>query len=249
MKISAVVLTKNEENNIGKCLGGLEWCDEVIIVDDYSTDNTVEIARKRGAKVYKRHLEGNFAKQRNFGLKKARGDWVLFLDADERLSPALYKEIVRRLKKAKKSNIVGFYFKRKDFFINKWLNHGETAHVKLLRLAQKNSGAWKGKVHEVWGVKGKTALMDNPLLHYPHGNIAAILKKTNFYTSLRAKELHGKEVKANFLQIIAYPLAKFIKNYFWHQGLRDGSPGAVFALLMTLHSFLVRAKLWELNKK
>jgi glycosyltransferase involved in cell wall biosynthesis len=245
-RVSAVILTKESEERIGSLIDSLSWCSEIILVDDCSKDNTIKIAKSRGARVFKRRLDRDFAAQRNFGLQKANFDWVLFLDSDEHLSPALTKEIVRRLKFAKKKDVVGFCFKRKDFFINQWLNYGETAGVKLLRLGKKNAGSWKGKVHETWEIKGKILEMKNPILHYPHKNLTTVLEKINFYTSIRAQELYQKGVKTNVFQLVIYPWLKFLKDYFWLQGFRDGTAGMVFSLIMSLHSFLVRAKLYLL---
>lgn len=239
--ISAVVLTKNEKENIKECLLSLRWSDEVIVIDDYSTDGTKEIARKLGAKVFQRQLDNDFAAQRNFGLKKAKGDWILFIDADERVSPQLAQEIKKKIKKTDRN---GFYLKRKDYFGNRWLKHGETARVKLLRLAKKNSGQWKRPVHEVWQVKGKIGELRNPILHYPRPTISQFLKQINFYSSLHARALHQEGVKPNFCRIIVNPIGKFFQNYCWRLGWLDGAPGLIVALMMSLHSFLAQAKLF-----
>jgi len=249
MKISAVVLTKDEEENIKRCLDSLGFCDEILIIDDYSSDQTVEIAKNRRAVVFKRKLNNNFSAQRNFGLKKASNKWVLFVDADETVSPALSSEIVRRLKKSHGKQTTGFYFYRKDFFLGHSLNYGETSRVKLLRLAKKTAGRWEGKVHEEWKVKGRSEIMKNSLFHYSHEKLTDSLEKINFYTDIRAQELADKGEGISLGQIILYPLGKFLKNYFWHQGFRDGTAGIIFALMMSFHSFLVRAKLWQLKKR
>ncbi|EKE21361.1 MAG: Glucosyltransferase, partial [uncultured bacterium] len=156
MNISAVVLTKNEEKNIKKCLESIDFCEEIIILDDFSTDKTIEIVHKilKIHKVYKvlqRKLNGDFAAQRNYGLSKATRDWVLFLDADEEISPELKKEIVSCIKD--KDSIEAFYLKRRDFFWDRELKHGELSSVTkkgLIRLVKKESGKWMGNVHEVF---------------------------------------------------------------------------------------------------
>jgi len=248
--ISAVVLTKNEVKNIEPCIKSLWWCDEIIIVDDYSTDKTIEKIQNAKCKsqnenaklkIIKRHLNGNFAAQRNFGLKKAKGEWVLFVDADERVTPALAAEIK---KKIFKTRFTGFYLKRQDFWAGKWLQHGETGSIKLLRLGKKSAGKWERPIHEVWKIKGKIGTLKNPLLHYPHPTLAEFIRDINLYTDLNAKFFYQQGVKAPFWQILAYPLGKFFINYFWKRGFLDGLPGFVFALLMSLHSFLTRTKLW-----
>lgn len=243
--ISAVVLTKNEEANIVDCLETLSWCDEIIVVDDNSEDRTVEISKKLGAKVFTRGLNNNFSQQRNFGLEQANGEWVLFIDADERVNEALASEIKNKILKIK-NNFDGFYIKRRDFMWDKELKHGETGKIKLLRLAKREAGKWEGKVHEGWVVKGKTVRLKNHLIHYPHSTISDFLKEINFYTDLRVKELFEKGVRADFISILFYPTAKFLQNYFFKMGFLDGVQGLVFAIMMCFHSFLVRGKLWHL---
>src|SRR3972149_11239736 len=120
--ISAVVITKNEEKNIERCIKSLLWCSEIVVVDDYSDDKTVKLAKKLGAKVYQHSLDNDFSEQRNFGLLKAKGDWVLFVDADEVVSAKLQKEIIKSITQNKH---VGFYIKRYDVWMGKVLKHGE----------------------------------------------------------------------------------------------------------------------------
>lgn len=250
MKLSAVVLTKNEEKNIKECLESLQWCDEIVVIDDYSNDKTIEIAKKFGAKVYQRHLNDNFADQRNFGLEKAKGSWVLFVDADERVSKKLRDEILRLISSQnfaiaeKCDGYYGYYLKRRDFFGGRWLKYGETANVELLRLARKNSGKWVRKVHETWSVKKRVGKLNNPLLHYPHLAMSDFLNEVNFYSTLHADALHVQGVKPSLFRLMANPLGKFCQNYFLRLGFLDGMPGLVVALMMSFHSFLARAKLY-----
>lgn len=245
MKISAVILTKNEEKNIVECLKTLSWCDEIIVIDDSSIDKTVEIAQKFKAKVFIHALDNNFSKQRNFGLEKASNDWVFFIDADERASDSLISEILS-LNDISDSlkNYNGFWIRRIDFLWQKKLQHGETGNIKLLRLARKDSGKWHGAVHETWNIKGTTGKLKNPINHYPHQTVTEFLKEINFYTTLKAQELHKKNVKCNWWDIILYPKAKFFLNYFLKLGFLDGLSGLVFAIMMSFHSFLTRGKLW-----
>lgn len=248
MKISAIILTKNEEKNIAGCIESLTWCNEVLVIDDNSTDKTVEIAKKTGARVFNHALGNNFAKQRNFGLNKANNEWVLFVDTDERVSLSLKKEITQCIYNST-NQYIGFYIKREDYLWGKRLKYGEAGNIWLLRLAKKNAGKWRGKVHETWQVKGSVGKLDNPFSHYPHPSIAEFLKEINFYTSLRAEELYGLNIKANFFSIIFYPKAKFLSNYIFKLGFLDGIPGLLIAILMSFHSFLVRGKLWYLWQK
>lgn len=249
--ISAIVLTRNVEKNIIDCLESLVFCNDIIVIDDNSSDRTVELAKKMKAKVYTRPLDNDFFSQRNFGLDKAQSEWVLFIDADERISASLQNEILSVIssQNGELLNLCGFRIKRVDFMWGKKLKYGETANIRLLRLARKNSGQWQGKVHEVWKVKGKVGELRHPLLHYPHKTIKEFLEDINFYTNLRAQELYEKGVKADFWSIILYPTVKFFVNYILRRGFIDGIPGFVFATIMSFHSFLVRAKLWLLWQK
>lgn len=246
--ISAVILTKNEEKNIKDCLKSLSWCDQLVVVDDFSTDSTREIAEKMGAIVYGRHLQDNFSAQRNFALSKTKGDWIFFIDADERVTPILKKEIQSTINNQQLA-IKAFYLKRKDKFLGKWLKHGETASVRLLRLAKKNTGKWQGNIHEVWQVKGKTKTLKHPILHDRQITISSFLKRINHYSTIRAKELFNQGEKTNLFLIIAFPVGKFIHNYFFKLGFWDGFSGFAIAFFMSFHSLLARCKLYHLWQK
>ncbi len=242
--ISVVILTKNEEKNIGESLASVQWADEVIIIDDYSTDETVSLAKRLGASVYTRRMDGNFSSQRNFGLNKAKHPWVLFLDADERVSMELRDEI-RETITSHRNRYAGYYLKRQDILFGKTLKYGETAGSSFLRLGRKDSGIWQGSVHEVWEVKGHIGMLHHPMSHYPHQTIAEFLLEVNFYTDLRAKELYHAGIRSSWFDIICYPAGKFLKNYLLLRGFLDGIPGMISALMMSFHSFLVRSKLWH----
>lgn len=246
--ISAIILTKNEEKNIEACLDSLSWCDERIVIDDYSSDKTVELAKKKEAKVFSHSLQNDFSEQRNFGLSKAKGDWVLFVDADERVSSALWYEIMQHTNESLEE-FSGFYIRRLDTMWGKQLRYGETGNIKLLRLAKKGAGKWEGQVHEVWKIHGRTETLQNHLDHKPHPSVIEFLQEINFYTDLRAQELFKKKTSTNWFLVLFYPKAKFIQNYFLKRGFLDGLQGFVFAMLMSLHSFLVRGKLWLLWEK
>ncbi len=241
--ISAIILTHNDEATIAKTLESLTWCDEIIIIDDGSTDNTLPIAKKFTNKIFKHPLYNDFAAQRNFGLTKAGGDWVLFVDSDEVVSDALAKEIKEIVRN---DNTVGYFIKRRDVMWGRELKYGEQGRMKLLRLAKKGAGTWVRPVHEVWEVKGPTSELVNPIFHFPHPSVAQYLEKINRYSTLNARYLYGKKVRVNWWQIVTYPAAKFFVNYFIRLGFLDGTPGVVVAIMMSMHSFLTRAKLWLL---
>lgn len=249
--LSAVILTKNEEKNILDCLESIYWADEIIIIDDFSDDMTLDVIKSldtvKKIKIFQRKLENNFSEQRNFAMGKTRHEWILFLDADERITEDLREEINSALiedKNTKKYN--GYYVPRRDVMWGKELRHGESGSIKLLRLAKKGFSHWQGLVHEEWLVEGKTSELENHLLHFPHPSVNDFLKEINFYTTIRAEELFKKNIRSKSIDMIIYPKLKFIKNYFFKRGFLDGVEGLVFAILMSFHSFLVRGKLWIL---
>lgn len=244
--ISAVVLTHNDKEILPRCLASVLWCDEVIVIDDQSTDGTVTIAKKHGAKVFVHPLQNDFAAQRNFGLEKVINEWILFVDSDEVVTEELKREILQ-IADSKQQTVSGYYLKRNDWWWGKWLKHGETGNVKLLRLARKEAGKWVQPVHEEWKIQGNVGELSHPLLHYPHQNVVQFLDAINRYSTLYAQYLFRHGVKEPGWQIAGKPLAKFFVNYIWRLGFLDGTAGIVVALMMSFHSFLVRSKLWQLR--
>lgn len=244
--LSAVILCKNEQDEIEKTLKGLSFCDEIIIIDDFSTDNTINIAKKYTAKIFKNKLNNDFSKQRNFALKKAKGEWVLFIDSDEIVSKKLQTEIKEKIAT---TDLDGFYIKREDIFLGKHLHFGEVKDMYLLRLGRKNKGVWERPVHEIWKIKGTTGYLKNPLIHYSHNNVKDLLRKINYYSSLNANYLFKRKIKSSLLDIMMYPGIKFIHNYVFKLGFLDGFEGLLLSIFMSFHSFLTRSKLYLLNNE
>lgn len=252
--LSAVVLTKNEQKNIAECLSCLDFCSEILVVDDFSIDKTKEIAKKLKAKVFKRKLNGDFATQRNFALKKAKFEWVLFIDADERVNKSLKAEILKVLKKNKHE---GYFLRRKNYWLGQKMNWGEWSecnilstygHNRVLRLGKKNSGVWKRRVHEYWDIKN-SAELKNYLIHHGHTSIKGVLENLNQQSYLHSKANSNEGKTSSLLKIIFMPPAKFFVNYFLKQGFRDGGHGFVYAVFMSFHSFLAWSQLWLDQKK
>ena len=210
--ITGIILTKNEENNIVDCIESLHFCDQIFVIDDNSTDNTVSLAKLKGAKIVKKKLDNNFSHQRNYALSLVKNGWVLFLDADERIPEELANEI--KVKTSTDSNFNGYFIKRKDIQFGKLLQYGETGNKYLLRLAKVNSGEWEGKVHEEWNIEGKTEKLSFFIIHEPHKTITEFLSEINLYTTLRAEELYKRQVKSSFVSIILYTKLKFLNIYF-----------------------------------
>ncbi len=245
IRLSAVILTKNNDSTIEKCIRSVSFCDEVLAIDDMSTDNTKIMLEKLGARVISRRMEGNFSDQRNEAMQNARGEWILFLDSDEVVSEDLEKEIIEVVNATKAD---AYYIRRRDWFWGTDLKYGEVSKARrrgIIRLVKKNSGKWKGMVHEVFDCDGKTTVLSGYLEHYPHQTIRSFLREINTYSTIRAKELLDKGEKPTILKLLLYPPAKFMLTYFFYLGFRDGIPGFVYSFVMSFHSFLVRAKHYQ----
>ncbi|HJX59226.1 MAG TPA: glycosyltransferase family 2 protein [Patescibacteria group bacterium] len=242
MSITAIILCKNEEQNIADCLRSLKFCNEIVVVDDKSSDNTAEIAKSCGARVYERELGEDFSAQRNFGLKKATNEWVLFIDADERVTEKLASEIAKIIKQ--ESDFSGYYIKRQDVIWRKTLKHGEFGSIKLLRLARVDRGKWVRKVHEHWIIQGKVGSLENALMHYPHATLREFISDVNWQSGLHAEANAREGKRSNLFKSVFYPKLKFLNNWITKKGFLDGTEGFVAALIMSFHSFLAWSKLW-----
>ena len=234
MRLTCVILTKNEEKNIEEVIRAVDFCDEIILIDDYSTDKTVEVIEKSKIKIFRHALNQDFAKQRNFGLSKATGDWVLFIDADERMTPLLRKEISKSTNK-QISKFSAYLIRRKNLFMGSVV--GED---RILRLAKRNAGKWERMVHEVWKVNGRIGTLSGYLRHNTADNLKEAVAKTNLYSTLHARQNAKDGKKSNLFKIIFFPKAKFLENILTGKGF-------VFAILHAFHSFLAWSKQWLQN--
>jgi len=252
IKLSAIVLTKDEE--LTDTLESLSFCEEIIIIKDenskFQASNYKQI-QSTNVKVFKHNLADDFAGQRNYGLSKAKNEWVLFVDADERVSGALASEVsgilylvYPRPELGSKAGISGYYIKRRDYIWGKEIKHGEAGNMKLIRLAKRNAGLWRRSVHEYWDIKGEVGELKNPLIHHPHQTLREFIEHLNYFSSLHAEE-NKKEGKAsNIFKIILWPKLKFFYNYFIRLGFLDGTAGFVLVVMMSFHSFLAWSKQW-----
>lgn len=246
MTICAIVLTHNSAKSLEECLASLTFCDEVLVVDDASTDGTRKIASEKGARVVEHELANDFAAQRNWAMQQTSHNWVLFVDSDERVSDSLRVELTK-LKQRDPSYVSGFRIPRRDFFLGREMKYGETSQARLhgfVRLVSPGSGAWKGSVHEEWQPRhGTIEQLPGFLDHKPHPTIAEFLSEVNRYSTLRARELQNQGKRAGVWELCAYPFGKFLYTYLWKRGYADGPEGFIYSFMMSFHSFLVRAKL------
>lgn len=250
MNLSLLLLTHNSSLNLKKLWTWLDQCpkiNEIVAVDDNSTDDTVKIlktleSKNRKIVIQSRGLANNFSEQRSFGLKFASNDWIFWLDSDELLSP----ELIRFLNNFEPQLNSAYSLPRLDYFLGCQLKHGETASLKFTRIFNKSHGKFLGTVHETWQTGDKIIPINYPIFHYSHSSFYSLMEKINFYSDIRANELYRQKIHTNLFQIIFYPLGKFLFNYIVRLGFLDSTPGIIMALSMSFHSFLVRAKLWHL---
>ena len=243
--LTAVILAKNEARNLPACLKSLQFADQILVIDDNSADQTVQIAKKHGARAITHPLSGDYAAQHNFAISAVKSGWILFVDADERVSQPLAAEITQAITRIE---YTGYYLRRLDQLWGRQLHYGDTGRVWLLRLARKGAGQWSGRVHETWNIIGRTKRLKSPLDHLPHPSVVDFLHRINFYSTLRAEELQTQGKKSSLVQIIFYPLFKFLRLYILSLGFLDAIQGFIHAMMMAFYSFLVRGKLWLLSK-
>jgi glycosyltransferase involved in cell wall biosynthesis len=246
-KVSAVIITYNEESIIRETLSMLWWCDEVIIIDSNSTDNTVEICEEYGCSVFKRSFNG-FGEQKKFGVSKAKNEWILFIDADELLSEPLIEEIQEELSK-KEIPFAGFEISLNLVFMNKVFKHGKETNCHRIRLFNKNSGNWDGSVvHEKVVLNGPVKRLKSKILHYSYTSYGQFLKKIDLYSTLGAKQLLNKQPgKSKLVAALGLPF-NFFKYYIIDRNFLNGYQGFTWAIFNSFYHFLKYLKLEDLKR-
>ncbi|MDR3071751.1 MAG: glycosyltransferase family 2 protein [Endomicrobium sp.] len=248
-KVSAYILTKNEEKHIKDCIESIKWASEIVIIDDFSTDASAKIAGEMGCKVVQNKFE-YFGQQRNFALTQCSYEWVVCLDADERITPELREEIKRELAGIPRG--YAFIAPRKSKFLNKWILHsGWYPDYRHPIVFNKNEMKYKDQlVHEGIEYKGKKIHFKNHILHYPYDNIKQFVKKSDLYTDLRSQEMFKKNKKFKILNLFVNPAVMFLKMYIIKKGFLDGLAGFILAsLYSSFYTLMKYIKLWELEKK
>ncbi|MBB4807642.1 glycosyltransferase involved in cell wall biosynthesis [Chryseobacterium defluvii] len=236
-KVSGLIITYNEEKNIREILGCFDFCDEIIIVDSFSTDKTLEIARTfPSVKIIQNTFE-DFTQQRNLALDHAKNDWILFLDGDERITPPLRQEIIKELNKPDKKD--AYYFYRKFFFAGKPVHYSGTQTDKNFRLFRKSKARYvaEKKVHETLQVNGTIGELKNKLLHFSVTDYESYKKKMVHYGILKGKELALKGKKFSILTQYSKTAFKFFKAYIMRLGILDGKEGYQLSYLQSLSVF------------
>jgi glycosyltransferase involved in cell wall biosynthesis len=247
-KLTAIIITKNEEDKMEICLNSLStFVDEIVVVDDCSKDDTVEICKKYGAKIIIHESKGNFDRQRNLGIENASCEWILQIDADEIIPEDTAKKIIEAINNPGK--FVAFELKRKNFLFGHPLKYGG-AYNYGVKLFKKRNGYYLGRsVHETLKIDGDIGKIDADIYHYPFSSISEILNKTNFYTDVESK-LFVEEIDSISFKEIKYRLTwkslkLFWKLYFKKKGYKDGMYGLVWCILNVIGPQIRWLKIWE----
>lgn len=248
-KISAVVTVYNEEKNIEKCLKSLKFADEIIVVDNESTDNTVIVSKKYTSKIFtQKNNPREIDIQKNFGFDKASNDWILSIDADEEVSKELSEEIKKILsvKPSSIPQINGFWLPRKNFIFGKWMEFAGWYPDYQLRLFRKGKGRYTKKhVHENLSIEGETAKLKEHIIHHNYNSMQQFLNKTFNYAQNEADNLLLKGYEFNYFDVIKFPLSEFLSRFFARKGYKDGFHGLILSLLMAFYHFVIFTFIWE----
>jgi glycosyltransferase involved in cell wall biosynthesis len=246
MKIAAVIITKDEEKNIAACLESVRWADERIVVDAESRDRTAEIARQHGAQVHVRPWPG-YGPQKNFGMEQARAEWILIVDADERIVPALREEIQAAIKAGPAPDLAGFEIPRRNFFYGRWIRGGGIYPDYQLRLLRKSAGRYDDtQLHENLRIHGRVERLRNPMDHYSMPTVGGHAQKMRRYTTLAAQEKLKARSRVTALDIAGRHLGTMFKTYVLRGGWRDGVHGLIVTLFAGMHTFVKYVKAYEM---
>lgn len=246
--LAVVIITKNEEDKIARCLQSVKWADEIIVVDDLSEDKTVEICQSYGAKVISHKSYSNFDQQRNIGIDNATSDWMLQMDADEIVPGNLKQEIQKVI--SENTGYTAFQFRRKNFFLGHFMRYGGFYGPYALKLFKTAKGRYFRRIHETLKVEGKIGTIQADIEHYPFQSIAQNIERANIYTSIEAKSMldeddlsYQKKIKYN---LTIRPLKIFWKMFIKRKAYKDGMYGLIFSILFTFGPMLKWMKYWEL---
>lgn len=247
MKISACVTAGNEEDKIAECLKALAWCDEVIVVDSYSKDCTFEISKQYATKAVQHPWEG-YIGQKNYIRSLASCPWILFVDADEVVSPDLREEI-ETLFATEHEDAAGYQIPRMVHYLGRWIRHGEWYPDRKLRLFRKDKGHSGGEEpHDRVVVDGPVKNLRHPLYHYTYDDVADHLNTINRFSTISAKAKLAKGARHRWSNLLFRPLWRFFRSYFLKLGFLDGGPGLLVAIFASYGVFCKYAKIYEAQK-
>lgn len=246
-KLSVTIITLNEEKDLPRCLDSIkEIADEIVVVDSGSTDETVEIAKKYGAKVYERQFD-NYSNQKNYAAQKTTGDWILSLDADEKIGPELAREIQEAIKESK---FVAYSMPRKNVIFGKFIKYTrwQPEFDRHIWLWKRGKGSWEGEVHEELMADGEIGKLKNAKIHYQYKNVSGFMEMINRYSEFDAGQRVKKGIKFSYFRLFFDPIYNFLVRCVYRWGFLDGWRGFVLSYLMALYHLSLWVKIWERQK-
>ena len=244
-KLSATIITRNEEAQIADCLESVRWADEIVVVDTGSADRTLEICLKYTPQVHSRAWEG-YASAKNTAVALASGEWILSLDADERVSEGLRAEIVALLQRPRPRGAAAYAIPRRNYLWGRWLRYGGLYPDYQIRLFKRGTGSFSARrVHESVRVNGRVERLQHPLEHYSYQGMSDIVQRLDRYSALAALDRRDQGQSFRLTALILHPAARFLRNYILKKGFMDGMPGLVMAVSYAYSVFVREVKLWE----
>lgn len=242
--LTAIVIAKNEAARIGECLARLAWADELLVIDNGSTDDTVKIANKHGAKVISA-IDNDFSKLRNLAKDKTKGNWLLYIDADELVTPELKQEIQKVINNT--DEVAGYYLQRKNYY----LGHPWPYSDKLVRLMRADRlKYWQGRLHETAIINGKIGIIHEPLIHNSHRTLEEMVNKTNEWSEIEAQlRYEAKHPKISWWRLIRVMFTGFINSFIAQDGWKAGTHGLIESIYQAFSLFITYSKLWELQQE
>lgn len=245
MGVSATLIARDEGHRIARCLEAIRWVDEIVLVlDDRTSDDTAEVARRYGARVLMRRFTG-FSDQRQWADQQATGDWILSLDCDEVVSDRLREEIRAELAAPR---FDAYRVPHLDYMFGRWIRHGGWFPQYHTRLYRRGAASWQRDIHERVDIEGRLGVLAHPILHFAHGRVDHWVDKLARYTSLEARAMFDRGERASVPRILFEPLAYAGHKYFIQQGWRDGMHGFALALLLGCYRLVSYLKLWDLRQ-
>lgn len=248
-KISVIVVARNEEAKIGKCLESVNFADEILVFDNNSTDKTSEISKKNGVKVLAID-EGDFSERKNFAFSKAKHNWILSLDADERVTSDLHDEIVKIIKHPNK-RFGAYAIPRKNYIFGKEFKYGGLWPDYVVRLFRKDKFVrWEGRLHEQPVISGRLSYLKKPLIHFKHDTLEEMVVKTNEWSEVEAKLMfESSHPRMNIFRFLSAMLREFNLRMIRQKSFMDGDVGIIYTLYQVFSRFLSYGKLWEMQIK